>query len=154
MVGSLALVSSLGTVARAQPPTTGNQPAQDDSPAPQSTSNPDIVFDMGKIEVVGSVEGRPGVGGALLTSEQIWTIDRKSLDQAVNIVPGVANRVFAAGAPAEVLLYTLAPDKLVGRNRVPEGEGSNSFHRRSGIRCSSVSCRSSTTPRRMPSWWR
>jgi len=36
-------------------------------------------------------------------------------------LPASVGRVFAAGAPAEVLLYTLAPDKLVGRNRVPEG---------------------------------
>jgi iron complex transport system substrate-binding protein len=36
-------------------------------------------------------------------------------------------RVFAAGAPAEVLLYTLAPDKLVGRNRVPEGDALEFF---------------------------
>lgn len=36
-------------------------------------------------------------------------------------------RVFAAGAPAEVLLYTLAPDKLVGRNRLPEGDALEFF---------------------------
>lgn len=36
-------------------------------------------------------------------------------------LPASVTRVFAAGAPAEVLLYTLVPDKLVGRNRVPEG---------------------------------
>ena len=36
-------------------------------------------------------------------------------------LPASVNRVFAAGAPAEVLLYTLAPDRLAGRNRVPEG---------------------------------
>ena len=31
-------------------------------------------------------------------------------------LPGEITRVFAAGAPAEVLLYTLVPDMLVGRN--------------------------------------
>jgi iron complex transport system substrate-binding protein len=36
-------------------------------------------------------------------------------------------RVFAAGAPAEVLLYTLVPEMLVGRNRVPEGEAVEFF---------------------------
>jgi hypothetical protein len=40
---------------------------------------------MGQIEVVGSAEGQPGVGGSVLFSEQIWTFDRKSLDQAVNV---------------------------------------------------------------------
>lgn len=34
-------------------------------------------------------------------------------------VPRDARRVFAAGAPADVLLYTLAPEQLVGRNYVP-----------------------------------
>ena len=37
------------------------------------------------------------------------------------MLPVPANRVFAAGAPAEVMLYTLVPDWLVGRNRVPDG---------------------------------
>lgn len=36
-------------------------------------------------------------------------------------------RVFAAGAPAEVLLYTLAPDLLVGRNRLPSKEALDFF---------------------------
>jgi iron complex transport system substrate-binding protein len=35
------------------------------------------------------------------------------------VLPARVDRVFAAGAPAEVLLYTLAPEKLVGRNHMP-----------------------------------
>lgn len=35
-------------------------------------------------------------------------------------VPRDVQRVFAAGAPAEVLLYTLAPYRLVGRNHAPK----------------------------------
>jgi iron complex transport system substrate-binding protein len=42
-------------------------------------------------------------------------------------VPLQVSRVFAAGAPAEVLLYTLAPEMLVGRNRLPEGEALEFF---------------------------
>jgi iron complex transport system substrate-binding protein len=42
-------------------------------------------------------------------------------------LPVRVSRVFAAGAPAEVLLYTLVPDMLVGRNRVPEGEAVEYF---------------------------
>jgi iron complex transport system substrate-binding protein len=42
-------------------------------------------------------------------------------------LPSRASRVFAAGAPAEVLLYTLVPEMLVGRNRVPEGEAAAFF---------------------------
>lgn len=35
------------------------------------------------------------------------------------VLPVTVERVFAAGAPAEVLLYTLVPGKLVGRNQIP-----------------------------------
>jgi iron complex transport system substrate-binding protein len=42
-------------------------------------------------------------------------------------LPPRVSRVFAAGAPAEVLLYTLVPDMLVGRNRVPEGDAIEFF---------------------------
>ena len=43
------------------------------------------------------------------------------------VLPPRSSRVFAAGAPAEVLLYTLAPDLLVGRNRTPSGEALEFF---------------------------
>jgi iron complex transport system substrate-binding protein len=42
-------------------------------------------------------------------------------------LPARVTRVFAAGAPAEVLLYTLVPDLLVGRNRVPAGDALQFF---------------------------
>jgi iron complex transport system substrate-binding protein len=42
-------------------------------------------------------------------------------------LPARVTRVFAAGAPAEVLLYTLVPDLLVGRNRVPSGDAIEFF---------------------------
>jgi iron complex transport system substrate-binding protein len=37
-------------------------------------------------------------------------------------LPARVGRVFSAGAPAEVMLYTLVPDFLVGRNRVPSSD--------------------------------
>jgi iron complex transport system substrate-binding protein len=37
-------------------------------------------------------------------------------------LPAAVRRVFAAGGPAEVMLYTLVPDFLVGRNRVPSAD--------------------------------
>jgi iron complex transport system substrate-binding protein len=46
--------------------------------------------------------------------------------RSVVLPPRVA-RVFAAGGPAEVLLYTLAPEMLVGRNRVPDAEAMEFF---------------------------
>ena len=42
-------------------------------------------------------------------------------------LPARVSRVFAAGAPAEVLLYTLVPEMLVGRNRVLEGDAIEFF---------------------------
>src|SRR5262245_19879501 len=46
--------------------------------------------------------------------------------RSVVLPPRVA-RLFAAGAPAEVLLHTLAPEMLVGRNRLPEGPAAEFF---------------------------
>ena len=43
------------------------------------------------------------------------------------VLPASVGRVFAAGAPAEVLLYTLVPEKLAGRNRLPEGDAVEFF---------------------------
>jgi iron complex transport system substrate-binding protein len=43
------------------------------------------------------------------------------------MLPASVGRPFAAGAPAEVLLYTIAPEKLVGRNRIPEGDAVDYF---------------------------
>ncbi len=42
-------------------------------------------------------------------------------------LPARNARVMAAGAPAEVMLYTLAPDRLVGRNRLPSGDALEFF---------------------------
>lgn len=42
-------------------------------------------------------------------------------------LPARITRVFAAGAPAEVMLYTLVPDLLAGRNRVPAGDALEFF---------------------------
>jgi iron complex transport system substrate-binding protein len=38
-------------------------------------------------------------------------------------LPETPSRVFAAGAPAEILLYTLVPEMLVGRNHTPSPAG-------------------------------
>jgi iron complex transport system substrate-binding protein len=43
------------------------------------------------------------------------------------LLPERTSRVFAAGAPAEVMLYTLVPDRLVGRNRVPADDALEFF---------------------------
>src|SRR5512134_206256 len=61
------------------------------APASQDPADRPPVFDMGRIVVVGTADGQPTVGGAVLTSERMWTFDRTSLDQAVNVVPGVVS---------------------------------------------------------------
>jgi TonB-dependent Receptor Plug Domain len=73
------------------------------------------VFDMGQIVVVGSTEGQPGVGRAVLTRDQIWTFDRKSLDHAVNIVPGVISTFDANGRRNESDIFV----RGFGRWQVP-----------------------------------
>ena len=48
-------------------------------------------------------------------AQQAFVDDARRRDS----LPANVERVFAAGAPAEVLLYTLVPDKLAGRNQIP-----------------------------------
>ncbi len=63
------------------------------------------------------------IGLVVACLPQAATMQSRFLDDAGRSVtlPSRVSRVFAAGAPAEVMLYTLAPDLLVGRNRVPSG---------------------------------
>ena len=70
---------------------------------------------------------RRGSASALLVAFAISLCARAALAQSrftddANrkvTLPAHVSRVFAAGAPAEVLLYTLVPDMLVGRNHMP-----------------------------------
>src|SRR5262245_62056755 len=62
-----------------------------------------------------------GVTGVLAQSTFVDDANRRVT------LPPSPSRVFAAGAPSEVLLYTLVPEMLVGRNRVPEGEAAAFF---------------------------
>jgi iron complex outermembrane recepter protein len=87
------------------PPTS---PANPSDPTPQR-------FDMGRIEVIGTPDGQPVVGGALLSSEQMWTFDRKSLDQAVNVVPGVVSTFDSNGRRNESDIFV----RGFGRWQVP-----------------------------------
>jgi len=47
------------------------------------------VFGLGQIVVIGSRIGSPAVGGAVITRGDMWTFEKLSLDQAVNLAPGV-----------------------------------------------------------------
>jgi iron complex outermembrane receptor protein len=64
---------------------------------------------------VGTQEGQPGIGGSVLSSEQIWTFDRKSLEQAVDVVPGVVSTFDANGRRNESDIFV----RGFGRWQVP-----------------------------------
>lgn len=70
---------------------------------------------MGRIVVVGTPDGQPTVGGAVLTSERMWAFDRKSLDQAVNVVPGVVSTFDSNGRRNESDIFV----RGFGRWQVP-----------------------------------
>jgi iron complex outermembrane receptor protein len=111
---ALALVCALTLVvndARAQAPAT---PASQD-PTGNAGTTPTQVFDMGQIVVIGSADGQPVVGGSLLSSQQIWTFDRQSLDRAVNIVPGVISTFDSNGRRNESDIFV----RGFGRWQVP-----------------------------------
>ncbi len=69
-----------------------------------------------------------GALGVLLSLSAVITQTRFVDDAKRDVqLPSRVSRVFAAGAPAEVLLYTLVPDMLAGRNRLPEGDAMEFF---------------------------
>ena len=96
--------------ALAQAPTsTASDPAGNAGPVPTQ------VFDMGQIVVIASPDGQPVVGGSLLSSRQIWTFDRQSLDRAVKIVPGVVSTFDSNGRRNESDIFV----RGFGRWQVP-----------------------------------
>lgn len=73
----------------AQGPAGGKAGSQSSQP---STPPADDTFTLGEIVyVLGEKPGTPGVGGSVVTREQIQTFERTSLDQAVNVAPGVVS---------------------------------------------------------------
>jgi iron complex transport system substrate-binding protein len=68
--------------------------------------------------VVAGVLAAPAPRGAAAADKRVVT---DSTGRRVEI-PARVERVFAAGGPASVLIYALAPNKLVGWNRAPSGE--------------------------------
>jgi iron complex transport system substrate-binding protein len=61
---------------------------------------------------------------AVIGLTSVASMQARFVDDAGRMVtlPVRVGRVMAAGAPAEVMLYTLVPDFLVGRNRLPDKE--------------------------------
>ncbi len=79
----------------------------------------DGVYQLGEIYVSGG--GRTGsgsgggVGGSTVTREQTWTFDRQTLDQAVNLVPGVNGTLSANGQRNQTDIFV----RGFGRWQVP-----------------------------------
>lgn len=88
--------------------------AQGSSPQPTETPR-GMVFDLGAIDVVGTAPGTPGVGGSVLESTSLWRFDRQSLDQAVNLIPGVSSTLDANGRRNETDVFV----RGFGRWQVP-----------------------------------
>jgi iron complex outermembrane receptor protein len=84
---------------------------------PQPLSNDDEgTFTLGEIVyVLGRDPGTPGVGGSVVTHEQLQTFERNSLDQAVNLVPGVVANFDANGRRNESDIFV----RGFGRQQVP-----------------------------------
>ncbi|MEO8255729.1 MAG: TonB-dependent receptor [Acidobacteriota bacterium] len=71
---------------------------------------------MGEIVVVGSRDAAvPGVGASVLTRDQMWTFDRSTLAQAVNVMPGVVSTFDANGRRNESDIFV----RGFGRWQVP-----------------------------------
>jgi iron complex outermembrane receptor protein len=73
------------------------------------------VFSLGEINVVAPHDGAAGVGGAVVSREEIWNFDRNSLDRAVNIVPGVVSSLDSNGRRNESDIFV----RGFGRWQVP-----------------------------------
>ena len=104
----VALTMSVTTAASAQ-----DSPAQDPAaPPPQAACSG---------SARSSTSGRPDpglpglVGGSVITREQTWTFDKTSLDQAVNMVPGVSSTFDANGRRNESDIFV----RGFGRWQVP-----------------------------------
>src|SRR5262249_21375557 len=57
----------------------------------------------------------PGIGAAIITREETWTFERRSLDQAVNILPGVSSTLDTNGRRNESDIFV----RGFGRWQVP-----------------------------------
>jgi outer membrane receptor protein involved in Fe transport len=76
----------------------------------------DGTFKLGEIVyVLGKDPGSPGIGGSEISREQLRTFERNSLDQAVNLVPGVVATFDANGRRNELDIFV----RGFGRQQVP-----------------------------------
>ena len=110
VLGCGVMVAALGL------PWTAAAQQNDTPPEPATTPPADSVFRLGEIVNVGAPDiGVPGIGGSIVTRQQTWTFDRPSLDQAVNIVPGVSSTFDSNGRRNESDIFV----RGFGRWQVP-----------------------------------
>jgi iron complex outermembrane receptor protein len=111
-LGFAACVLAMPSAAVAQ----GNAPAGATA-APPQTPESERMFVLGEIvNVIGSDEfGVPGVGGAVISSEQAWKFERGSLEQMVNLAPGVSSTLDSNGRRNESDIFV----RGFGRWQVP-----------------------------------
>ena len=120
-IGAMALSLVTASGAQAQQTTPPPSPTQSQSPGtPAPPQQPpqterDLTFDLGEIVVVGNDEGLAGVGGSVVTHDELWSYDRNTLDKAVNIVPGVVSTFDANGRRNESDIFV----RGFGRWQVP-----------------------------------
>ena len=104
--------------ASAQDPNPGTTQVPAPSPTPQTPPAPadDGTFRLGEIVyVLGTEPGSPGIGGTVVTHDQLRTFEKNSLDQAVNIAPGVVSTFDANGRRNESDIFV----RGFGRWQVP-----------------------------------
>lgn len=97
---------------------TGSATSQQSEPDSQSPPPPTAegAFRLGEIvNVLGRDPGSPGIGGTVVTHDQLRTFDKISLDQAVNIAPGVVSTFDANGRRNESDIFV----RGFGRWQVP-----------------------------------
>jgi iron complex outermembrane receptor protein len=76
----------------------------------------DGVFTLGEINVIATPKDEgPIVGGSVITREQTWTFEKNTLDQAVNLVPGVVGTLDSNGRRNESDIFV----RGFGRWQVP-----------------------------------
>ena len=111
--------AAISFVVGALPATAQDTPDKDSprsSQSPPAPSSTESTFTLGEIVyVLGQEPGAPGVGGSVVTHEELQKFERTSLDQAVNLVPGVVSTLDANGRRSEADIFV----RGFGRQQVP-----------------------------------
>ena len=89
--------------------------ATPNSQSAPASQEPGKVFDLGEIVVVGERDGDAGVGGSVITAEEIQTFEKLTLDQAINMAPGVVSTFDTNGRRNESDIFV----RGFGRWQVP-----------------------------------